>query len=181
MSHAINSASPVAFFYFDYQDQANQTPASVLRCILRQLVESLPTIPESVTDLRVRSRDFKEPLPQHECERLILDTLRESGSSYLIVDALDECDGLSNRAAFLQAIKRIRQDNSLRILITSRPHVEDVRKALESFPQITIEAKDQDIRTYLRQELSRPGVSEIVGKEFADKLLNELPERAHGM
>ena len=181
MSHATNSASPVAFFYFDYQDQANQAPASVLRCMLRQLVESLPTIPESVTDLRVRSRDFREPLPHHECERLIIDTLKHSGSSYLIVDALDECDGLSNRAAFLRTIKRIRQDNSLRILITSRPHVEDVCKVLEVFPQITIEAKDQDIRTYLRQELSRPGVSEIVGTEFADRLLDELPERAHGM
>jgi hypothetical protein len=42
--------SPVAFFYFDYQDQDHQMPSRILSSILRQIMETMLEIPKCVTD-----------------------------------------------------------------------------------------------------------------------------------
>jgi hypothetical protein len=181
LGHVLSPFSPVAYFYFDYQHHSAQTPGSVLNCILRQLIEVMPAIPKSVTDLHTRLSGSKDSLPPHECEQLIMEVVRESRCSYLVLDALDECDALTYRKAFLHIIDRFSQAPTFRILITSRLHAQDICEALSSFPRLTISARVEDIKTYLRQELIRGGIYELVGNQFPTKLLEWLPERAEGM
>jgi hypothetical protein len=181
LGHVLSPSSPVAYFYFDYQDHSVQTPGLVLNCILRQLIEAMPAIPKPVTDLHTRLSGTKDSLPPHECERLIMEVVRESRCSYLILDALDECDDLTYRKEFLQIIDRFSHAPTFRILITSRLHTQDICQALSNYPRLTINARGEDIKTYLRQELIRGGIYELVGNQFPTKLLEKLPERADGM
>lgn len=180
LDHAQKSGSLAAYFYFDYQEHEKQTPSAVLNCVLRQLVESSSIIPAEITDLHEKLKSPNTSLPIHECERLLIETASQYKFSYLIFDALDESDS-PNRREFLQILIRLGQQPNLRILMTCRPHIQDVSNALKDYPQVKIEAKDTDIRTYLNQELHRNSIHELVGDEFADRILNTLPKQADGM
>jgi hypothetical protein len=65
--------SPVAFFYFDYQDQDHQTPSSILSSILRQIVAMMPEIPKCMSDAHEKLNSSGVSLPLHELEKLMFD------------------------------------------------------------------------------------------------------------
>ena len=153
----------------------------MLNCILRQLIESLPTIPKIVHDSYTRLTEMDHPLPQHECERLITEVAKQSKCTYLIFDALDESDGLRHRRELSQIIKRLSQDRTLRILVTSRPHTQDIFELLHEHPQVAIFFKLEVIISYLHQELLQRGIYDGFSSDFAKKLLEVLPKRAEGM
>jgi hypothetical protein len=72
-----------------------------------------------------------------------------SGSNeYLLCLILDECDEQARRSLLAQ-LERL--DHSIsRCFLTSRHHLLDMAKRYEKYPQIEINAKDQDIRQFLQ-------------------------------
>lgn len=123
----------------------------------------MPEIPSTITDLYTKLAKTNGYLPQDECERLIDDIANTSNCAYLNTDAFDECIEPGHRKEFLRVIRRLSQGRTLRVLITSRPHLQDINEALRGCCQLTIEAKGDDIRSYLHQELVRHGIYDIAG------------------
>ncbi|GAB1312273.1 hypothetical protein MFIFM68171_02483 [Madurella fahalii] len=170
---------PVAYYYFDHQDQSSHSPSTVLACVLRQLLERLPTIPKAVLSAYESARP-QGGLPRFECERLIAELIKELGRVYLVVDALDECDA-EHRATFLQALRELSRIRGFRLLITSRPHTREISAALTNCLRLNIAARDEDIRLYLHQELVRKGIYEMADEAFAKRLIEKLVQGANGM
>ncbi|KAH9892086.1 hypothetical protein F4778DRAFT_323682 [Xylariomycetidae sp. FL2044] len=181
LSRARQDTTPCAYFYFDYQNQDTQDPGSILRCLLRQLTQPMISIPKSVSDLYDRLGERGDAMPLHECERIIVELAKTSRGLYLVFDALDECDGMLYRKEFLQTMGRLKQEHLLRILVTSRPHLEDVQQAFRDSVQVKIEAHDEDIKAYIRYELRRQGTYELLNHPFSDHLVDVLPQQADGM
>jgi hypothetical protein len=169
--------SPMAFFYFDHQDQLSQTTSSVLCCILRQLLEKLPEIPASVVEL-FKKRGPKGQIPLHECERLLVDLASSLRQAYLVFDGLDESE---HQKSFLQSIQQLVRSRNVRLLVTSRPHIRDLTDIFQYYPNLRIEAHEEDIKTYLYQELHRGGIYDIADEEFVNKLTLMLSQGAEGM
>ncbi|KAJ7284859.1 hypothetical protein C8J57DRAFT_1289674 [Mycena rebaudengoi] len=157
---------PMAFFYFDHQDQLSQTTSSVLCCILRQLLEKLPEIPASVVEL-FKKRGPKGQIPLHECERLLVDLASSLRQAYLVFDGLDESE---HQKSFLQSIQQLVRSRNVRLL--------DI---FQYYPNLRIEAHEEDIKTYLYQELHRGGIYDIADEEFVNKLTLMLSQGAEGM
>lgn len=182
LSSVSGPASPVAFFYFDHRDQHTQDPLSVLSSILRQLLEGLSELPKLALEV-YEKRTSNGHLPQHECERLLLHFVNELECLYLVIDALDECDTI-HRKAFLRSLGLLMQTGKVRLLVTSRPHIQDLTDWLHQHSNLLnmkIEAQDEDLETYLQQELDRQGVSDIADSNFANRLVRKLITDAEGM
>ncbi|KAK0629465.1 hypothetical protein B0T17DRAFT_615233 [Bombardia bombarda] len=171
--------SPVAFFYFDHQEQSEQTPSAVWSCILRQLLEHLPRIPESVSSI-YQNRRSGESLSLFETERLLTELIKPLKCAYLVIDALDECSP-EHRGGFLQVLGHLSEHRNFRLLATSRPHIQDIINSLQRHPQLAITAHEEDIRLYLHQELNQKNAADVADDEFLDRLVQKLSEGADGM
>ncbi|KXX73563.1 Vegetative incompatibility protein HET-E-1 [Madurella mycetomatis] len=179
LESASNHALPIAFFYFDYQDQSTQTPTTVLPSILRHLLENIDHIPPSVSSAYETLQPRGKP-PVYECERLIGEIAKAVGPTYIIIDALDECSS-EHRTTFLRSLDNLSHTHGLRLLVTSRPHFSDITHTFRRHPQIKIEAQEEDIRTYLRHELVRRDISSMADGDFVERLVQRLTEGADGM
>ncbi|CAI7653163.1 unnamed protein product [Penicillium pancosmium] len=169
--------SPVAYFYFDHQDQSTQRTQAVLCSVLRQLLDQLPNIPSSVTELFEKS-DRQTQIPLHECERLLANLACDVKCAYLVFDGLDESE---HRRSFLQSIQNVAWNCKFRLLVTSRPHIRDMVDMFQHYPNLLIEANREDLKTYLYQELDQGGIYDIADQEFVRGLVRKLVHGAEGM
>ncbi|OBT73030.1 hypothetical protein VF21_07727 [Pseudogymnoascus sp. 05NY08] len=172
---------PVAFLYFDYQDQDQQTLNNMLSSILRQIVAMMLEIPKSVADAYEASQSSGSHLPMHELEKMILETAETIPRAYIVIDALDECEESRCRRPFLQFISRLSQAQAVRLFVTSRECYYDISAFFSTYPQIEIQAHDYDLRRYMYQELDHAAIDDIVDKDFASKIVETLLTRAQGM
>jgi hypothetical protein len=151
----------------------------VFSCILRQLLDQLPTIPSFVSSV-YNDTHLRGQLTQFECERLITELVRELGRAHLVIDALDECSS-EHRASVLQTLRHLGKTQGLRLLVTSRPHAQDIAATFAHHPHLTISAQEEDIRVYIHQELSRNGIYDIADEQFVNELEHTLISGADGM
>lgn len=142
---------------------------------------AMPDIPNSVTDAYEKLHGSGVSLPLHELEKLMLDITRRIQRTYIIIDALDECDESKYRRTFLQFIDRLKQIQTVRLFVTSRQYPQDIYAAFHTYTQIEIQAHDSDLRRYMYQELARAGVDDIVDDIFATKIVETVINRAQGM
>jgi hypothetical protein len=172
---------PLAFIYFDYRTQKDESPIYVLASILKQIVASLPTIPNAILETFEKSEVAEHQLSSQEFEKMILSVVGSVKSVYLIIDALDECDEQIHRRSFLKILERFRVDKHIRILVTSRSYPQDIRANFETGPQIEIKAHDSDLRQYLLHELRPIYEFGVINHSFAMEIVSKLIDGAQGL
>ncbi|KAJ5167506.1 ankyrin [Penicillium canariense] len=177
LNSSSSETSPVAYFYFDHQDQSTQNTSVVLCCILRQLLEQLPAIPSPVAELYEKG-GHQGRIPLHECERLLTDLGSTVRCAYLVFDGLDESE---HRRTFLQSIQNVVRRSQIRLLVTSRPHIQDLIDLFQQHLNLRIEAHEEDLKMYLYQELDQGGIYDIADQSFVNRLVWKLTQRAEGM
>jgi len=119
-------STPVAFFYLSHADRQAQTSHAVLSCLLRQVLEQVPSLPETVRAVYDTAQaKGGGALSAFECERLLAEVLGELPRAYLVLDALDECAD-EHRGSLLRTLGQLGQLRGVRVLVTSRPHVKFV-------------------------------------------------------
>ena len=75
----------------------------------------------------------------------------------------------------------LQQIANLRLFVTSRQNFQDIMNAFNSYPQITITARNFDLQRYMRQEMELAGLDEIVGGTFANEMIRVVTTKAQGM
>lgn len=170
----------IAFVYCDYRDQEHQQVPNMMASILRQLAGQLSFLPRVVNELYDRLQRQNERPQLKDLELCIEITCHEFRQIFIVVDALDECDSGNPRRAFLQSLKALQK--TARLFITSRPHPEDIRRALGDSPQITVEASDSDIRKYVTEKIDEDDIIEdIVDNALKEEIIKEIVNNAQGM
>ncbi len=143
----------VAFQYFDYRDQENQSPTHILGSILRQVAATRCPVPKPTSDLHHRfSVQGRQPELQ-DLEKALLATCGDFSKVFIVIDALDECDENKHRRTLMKSIAFLQQSTSVRLFVTSRFHPQDIRTAFEDALQIEVEANASDLRSYLSREI----------------------------
>jgi NACHT domain len=131
----------VAYFYFDFRDTNKRSYQDLLHSLLIQL--SAQSNHSFDTLSRLHSKyDRGTRLPSDdammECLREMLST--DQNSTYIIIDALDECPNTSGitspRGHVLNLLKKLVELSlsNLYVCVTSRPET-DIRPVLESLTQ----------------------------------------------
>ncbi|KAL9120161.1 MAG: hypothetical protein Q9187_003286 [Circinaria calcarea] len=155
------------YFFIRFGDQKKRTLSLLLRSIAYQVAQSVPGFLQRVVELVDEAIDFETADPRTIWQRIfksILFNLKERQPLHWIIDGLDEADNP-------QAVIRLLSDVSLssipiRILLVGRKTSEIVA-AFQKVPKvlklelISIEGHLEDLRCYIRQELSMSGSAEF--------------------
>ncbi|KAH6997888.1 hypothetical protein BKA56DRAFT_607474 [Ilyonectria sp. MPI-CAGE-AT-0026] len=172
----------IAYIYCKFRRQEEQTANELLASLLKQLVQSPRTFPESVKSLYNKHKD-KQSRPSLEEISSTLQLVTKLYSRILVlIDALDECrasDG--SRQRFLAEVFELQTKSEMNIFATSRP-LPEITEIFNGTLSLDIHATQKDVRKYLEghmvelrpfiqgdqqlQEDIKAGISEVVGGMF---------------
>ena len=158
------------------------------RSLVAQLIRKKRSLVPHVYDNFVKIGAIPSATKARE---LLRDLLRALGPTFLIIDGLDECDGvhqrqlLSDLRAFLPSIKSAEQDQvAVKVLICSR-ETKEISGSLKRVPQVSLteeKAKvSKDIVKFAKEGLSplrdrfKAAVAEEVEQNVVNKANGEHP------
>lgn len=102
--------------------------------------------------------------------------------TFIICDAVDECDQAKQRERLLPLFQRLGGDG-ISLLLTSRPHPEDIQEAFENVPQINISAQEEDLYSFIRDRICKtPRAKKLIqGSNIKDQIVSKVANSANGM
>jgi len=121
----ISNRRQVLYVYFDYKQQLDQTPYKILQTLLRQLLANFSELPEAAKSLYEDIIGGKDLPGWSELKNIFIELCYVRPETYIVFDALDECDKYTNRQRVTDLLKDIMR-TPVRLLITSRPYPEDI-------------------------------------------------------
>jgi hypothetical protein len=171
----------VAFFYFNFRDKDAQNVEIMLRRIVLQLSAASPHPYRILNDWYTSSNGQRLPLPQDLIEILKL-LFRELGRTYIILDALDECDADEfGKLVDLVATLRLWKETPLHVLLTSQTRPIFTTR-LEAIPKIPLqfELQHADIERFITSELDAN--LELAAWKFQEeKVVDRIVHKSNGM
>lgn len=181
----------IAFLYCNYKEQDTQTTQTLIGSLVQQLVQRYPDIP---SDLKVlyddhsRNRPTPTPPTVRECLQLLKSQLVCCPTTFLVVDALDECDDQTRRELCAQLRKFCAQlrnlPGSTHLLITSR-HNPELEDQIRPSTRLEIRASNEDIEMYLedRIENEEDRLNRLTQEdpELRPLVINTILDKAQGM
>ncbi len=187
---AQNDAVVVFAFLGRQKEKATSDPVSgILRTFLFQLLSQQRHLLPYFLEVQEEC-SFSTPT-QAKLQELLQTTLSMSGSSYVILDGLDEIDNTqisghpSQREQLLSALTTLScQVDSLKVFLSTR-FEPDIDAALPQFIRLQIgEQNVEEIKRYVEQEgnaiVMKLGTNDAVRSEIT-KILGNVTQRAQGM
>ena len=144
----------ITHIYFNIQQQHEQKLPNLLASLLRQLVQTQPSIPGVVGVLYEQYRLRGTRPSVDEIFRALLSVAGTYSMVFIIFDALDECpndDG--GRDMFLSRMFHLQDECGANLFVTSRPYP-DLEELFEGSKRIELRPSDRDIRIYLESSMS---------------------------
>lgn len=176
-----------AYFYFDFNDESKQTLRGLLSSLLIQLSWQSRECMRLMSQMyRAHGDGGREPNTA-DLQRCLLDMLAILPSTYIVLDALDECPALrvrSERQEILGLIRRLLVPK-VHICVTSRPEP-DIKEALLSYMAMELDlhsAADQarDIARHITIVLDEDPVFRRWPAALKQYTLETLEAKANGM
>lgn len=146
----------IAVIYFDYNRDSDNNSTQLLFSILWQFVSHRSLVPREVKEFYMKHYKHDDAKPS-DLVSLLEDLVTNDNhhSSFILLDALDEfSDENQSRSEFLDRLKTLLPSPRLRVMETSRPHV-DVSYTLPDHAKLSIRAREDDLQLYLDQRVSK--------------------------
>ena len=116
-----------------------------------------------------------------ELKMLLVTLCNERERTYVVVDALDECDAIHERRLFLPLLQSLPY-GSTRLFVTSRPNHEDIYHVFDVASQITITAPEPEIKRFVTEKMEeRKEFIERVTPELKNQIISTICTQASGM
>lgn len=162
INHLMRSSygnSLVAYFYFDFQRQEQQTVEGFLRSLIKQIASRGSGIHESLRDVyRSCSNGQTKPTTQ-SLVTILYKLLKASRPVDIVIDAVDECNERQNLLQLLEEITKWNM-NGLHLLVTSRRE-KDIEDALSPLLSGRIPLEEggieSDIRDFIHHKVHSDG------------------------
>jgi Cdc6-like AAA superfamily ATPase len=143
----------IAYLYCNFWQRNEQKAADFIPSLVKQLVQQQPTIHKDVKNLYYRHRASQTRPSLEE----ILSVLHHVASSYsrtfIIIDALDECQGsYESRGKLLQQVFDVQLKTKLNIFATSR-FIQEIERHFHHSIRLEIRASDEDVQRYIDARL----------------------------
>ncbi|KAF8184630.1 hypothetical protein K438DRAFT_1837602 [Mycena galopus ATCC 62051] len=176
-----DGASPpaVAFFYFDFRNEERQSVEIALRRIVLQLSAQSPH-PHRVLDGEYRSSNGQK-LPSHEdLHKILRQLLRELGRTYIVLDALDECDDFNQLVNLISTLREW-TETPLHLFITSQPR-QIFTEGFRGIPCIALKfnVTQEDIKFFVASEIqTNPKLK--IWRRKAENITDRVVRKSNGM
>jgi hypothetical protein len=192
----------VIFAYYSYRYPERDNPTSLVSSFIKQLCSKLDHLPEKI-EYFFRSTYNNAKIPAFEdMEPLLFDLLEAYSKVFIVIDALDECQALTQesrkpsllsgsrpkyRRKVLDFINNLTSKQSFcaKVLVTSRRE-EDIKDAFDrrSVIKVDVALVDADIKAFLYDEIERQvqeGYLKLQDPSLKNHILDTLAIRAQGM
>ncbi|KAL6689610.1 hypothetical protein J3F84DRAFT_407306 [Trichoderma pleuroticola] len=173
----------IAYFFFDYKRQDEQTIDEVLSSFLKQLAASLPSLPEAVRELYERHNTQAKQTrpPTDELIQVLKSVMMLFSRAFIVVDALDECNSVNcTRQSIIKYIFELHSETEANYFITSRPNKE-ISNDFSKIPTIKIRASDEDVEAYLRDSMIYLPKFVQNAPQLQDKIVHSILQAVDGM
>lgn len=191
-SHKRSSGAMPIYSYCGMVEERpfSSKPETIFRSLIRQLTVTESKIPESVLHW-YRTRDDEGENPLGEAIRVIKEIASERSVTYILLDALDECNG-EERVEILKGLQEILQQSStlIKIFLSSR-NDPDFFDFFSQYHNVSIEASRNqgDIDMYVNKMVhdaifvkpKRLLSTVDVSDSLKDQIKRTLREGAQGM
>ena len=168
----------VAYIYFDFATQNEQSPVNTLGYLLRQLVFGLEEIPEEIPRAYEDQKSvIGEQGPQISAILKMLQTTSSKKPPFICIDGLDECR-TEYRVKLLDAIRELLQHApGIRIFVTGRPNILlEIEKSLAgSVASVSISAKRDDVIRYIHSRLAAGTTPDAMNTGLEEDILKTIP------
>ena len=175
----------VACMYCDFQAHKNQSPASLLAALLKQLVAEVESMPEQITEAfkratrEVGSRTLRLP----EICAMLAKSLSSLRRVFICIDALDEFP-TKHRPELWNSLRDIlRECPNTRLFISGRPHMrEEVKEYFAGCPYLMpIKPPKQDIQGYILMRLENDSEPDAMDVELGVEILRIISDKISGV
>ena len=133
--------------------QVDQTTASLLASVLKQLVQVQPSLAEPVSRLYEHHSSRMTKPSLDEISATLQRVVKTLARVYIVFDALDECsDQDGTRGEFLTKLRDLQREADVHLMFTSRLIPEIVKK-FTSVPTLEVRASDADVKRFVRGQI----------------------------
>ena len=173
----------VVGLYCDFLAQQEQSTASMLGAILKQLV-SRGGIPEHIRETYQKAKNElgRRGLRLPDMVEILKKTIPPLQRIFVCIDALDEL-APKHRQEFLKSLQEIvRVSPNMRTLLTGRLHINDeIAKFLSKVVRLLISPAQDDIKSYLEMRLDGDTTPEAMDAELRADIMRVIPEKISEM
>jgi len=169
----------LACFYFDSMAQGEQSAASVLGALLKQIVGGFRQIPKEITDAFQRHKRFiggrKLQLPEIV---KMLGIFSSRHPTFFCLDGVDEC-AAPDRAKILLSLRDIiKMSPTTRVFLTGRPHVGgEVGKYLAgTVTLVPVNPREDEVTQYIHTKLAEDTSSDEMDERLESEIVKKLLE-----
>ena len=174
----------VTCFYLDFAARKEQSVASILGSLLRQVVGGMETVPEEITQaFQGQKMAIGGRGPRLPDIVKMLQAITTSLPTFVGIDALDEC-AAANRVKLLNSLQQILETSRrTRIFIIGRPHVRaEVEKRLAGrVMSVPVSPSKNDITEYLRLRIDEDETPDAMDESLEEDILEKIPEHMSEM
>lgn len=171
----------VAFIYCKFKRQAKQTLQKLLSSLLRQLCACLTSAPETVHKLFSDHQNKGTRPATSELEATLQEVLAMFDRSYIIIDALDECQSDDGHIINLpDKILDLQETTNVNFFATSRD-IPDIANKFKGAASLEIATTSDDLAIYMKENMTR--LPEFVRRSNAlqSEILNCVIAASQGM
>jgi hypothetical protein len=168
----------VVYHFVDHLEEASATCFAILRSLLRQLSDRLEPLPMVITTLFEDLHKKGKEIGFDETKLALQACINMFDQVFVVIDALDEAPP-QERSILLSTIKSFA--SQCRIIVTSRPHLDDISRAFRDDPRIDVTAQDSDLQLYLRVRLSSTSHSFLDNEALMDQIIQTIIYQARGL
>lgn len=168
----------IAYVYCNFRQQDEQTAEKLLTSLLKQLAQGQSPLPKTVKDLFDKYEKSRTRPSLDEITATLYSTAAAYSRTFIVVDALDECQDLS-RLRLLDEIFNLQTKSGANIFATSRIS-DTIKRRFERCPTVEISADERDVLAYLDGQMSLRR-SDIANDDIRDKIRAGVLKAADGM
>ena len=174
----------VTCFYFDWAATKEQSAASMLGCLLKQIVNGMERIPDEIfMTFKEQKNVIGGRAPQLADIVKMLQVVTSSQPTFMCIDGLDECAELQ-QVRVLGSLKQILDRSpATRIFISGRFHIKaEVERALaERVVCLSIAPTKSDIIRYIGARLGEYETRDSIDDSLESEILHKIPQRLSEM
>ncbi|KAF9222209.1 hypothetical protein BS17DRAFT_809569 [Gyrodon lividus] len=169
----------VTYFYCDFRHPRSIRAKKVLRSLIVQLLRNVKTdwLPPFSDLVERKQRGAGPPADPDILSDLLQRAARLHDQPTAIIDALDECDDLSE---LLGALVEVNDDGYCRLFVTSRTE-SCIKTAFIGLPSISLTDKVETMRHAFTSTSGQSWIPEVGGEQLQEEIQDALMQMADGI
>lgn len=171
----------IAYIYCNFQSTPDLNIQDLVASLIKQLIQRQSELPKVVIDL-YKNHQKKNTRPRtDELSSCLRSIVTELSTTFIIVDALDECGtGYGRREKLLREIFALQTDCNINFLATSR-HIPEIMAQFNRKTWLEIRADPRDVKAYLRSHLSTFPSFLLQNQDLVNEITTTITKSVDGM